>query len=698
LYAAALGLVDSTGVTVVRDANLNPLPIGTPLVANTMSHSYSFYLQDSWRLKPSLTFTYGLTYGWQTPPSESQGRFSVLTDTSGKPIDPLAYLQTKETDASNGVVYNPTFAYMPYRKLGMSGAWNTDYGNLAPRISLAWNPSATEGLLGKVLGQKKTVIRGGYGIVYDRIDAGNAVASTLNEGFSQSLQLPTPPCNTNFTGSGCNASSLDPVVSTFRVGVDGTIPVPAPDTAKTTPYIPATNGEFWVYETDPNLKAGREHLLDFTIQRELPKSLLMEIGYVGRLGRNLPNRVTLNQSPYMFKDVKSVNGGAGSGESFAQAYDAVATSLRSGQAVATLAAQPWFEDQLPAGWGASACGAGFTNTQCIANNHTQDFIFGGVTNIFSDMGGIRTAAGIPAFNSQQQQDLGVDVSNSNSNYNALVVTLRNRGSHGLTFDMNYTFSKSLDDEGRIQVFSNGYFNSFNPHASYGPSYFDRTHVFNALFSYDLPIGSGHKLNFGGSGVNRVIGGWHVSGIFRASSGVPLVAAQSGLAYGGGVVTSNNVSEIPTISPSSFAGGLHTGVTGSAAPCLGAGQTAGTGSASTGLNYFANPGAAYCSFRPILLASDTTSGRSNPLRGFGTWNQDLSIGKTTTITERMKLEFSADFFNLFNHVTFADPGVGGSSSFMDMTNPAAFGVISAQAVPGNRLSGSRWIQLGLRVTF
>jgi hypothetical protein len=104
------------------------------------------------------------------------------------------------------------------------------------------------------------------------------------------------------------------------------------------------------------------------------------------------------------------------------------------------------------------------------------------------------------------------------------------------------------------------------------------------------------------------------------------------------------------------------------------------------------------FRPILLSSDTSSGRGNPLRGFGSWNQDLSIGKTTTITERLRLEFSADFFNVFNNVTFADPGVGGSASFMDMTNPAAFGVISAQAVPGNRLSGSRWIQFGLRVAF
>ena len=698
LYAAALGLVDSTAVTVVRDGNLNPLPIGTPLVENTMSRSYDYYVQDTWRMRPSLTLTYGLSYGWQTPPSESQGRFSVLTDTNGQPIDPLAYLKTKEADALNGQVYNPTFGYVPYRKLGMSGAWKTDYTDIAPRVSLAWSPSYSEGLLGKILGQKKTVVRGGYGIAYDRIDAGTSVIGASNEGFSQSLQLPTPPCNINSTVLGCNAASSDPVLSTFRVGVDGTIPVPPADTAKSIPYIPGQNGEFWIVQTDPNLKVGREHMLDFTIQRELPKSMLMEIGYVGRLGRRMPSNVTLNQSPYMFKDVTTVSGAPGSGQSFAQAYDAVAGALRAGQSVTTLGSQAWFENQLPAGWGAATCGAGFTNTQCIANNHTQDFIFGGVTNIFSDMGGIRSGVGLSAFNSLQQQDLGVHVSNDVSNYNAMVLTLRNRGWRGLTFNMNYTFSKSLDQEGRIQTFTNGYFNSFNPSASYGPSYFDRTHVFNALFTYDLPFGRGHFLNFGGNIGNHVLGGWHLAGIFRASSGVPLVAAQSGLAFGGGIVTSNNVDEIPTASASAFNTGLHSGVTGSAAPCLGAGQMAGSGSAATGLNYFANPGAAYCMFRPILLSSDGSSGRGNPLRGFGSWNQDLSIGKTTSLTERMRMEFSADFFNLFNNVTFADPGVGGSSSFMDMTNPAAFGVISSQAVPGNRLSGSRWIQLGLRLTF
>ena len=70
---------------------------------------------------------------------------------------------------------------------------------------------------------------------------------------------------------------------------------------------------------------------------------------------------------------------------------------------------------------------------------------------------------------------------------------------------------------------------------------------------------------------------------------------------------------------------------------------------------------------------------------------MSLGKSTSLTERVKVDFSADFFNLFNHVNFLDPS-------FDTTNPASFGVINTQLVPADRIQGSRWIQLGLRFKF
>jgi len=110
-----------------------------------------------------------------------------------------------------------------------------------------------------------------------------------------------------------------------------------------------------------------------------------------------------------------------------------------------------------------------------------------------------------------------------------------------------------------------------------------------------------------------------------------------------------------------------------------------------LNYFADPGAAFQKFRPALIASDTNDGRNSPLRGLGLWNLDMRLGKSTAITERLKVEFSADFFNIFNHPNFLDPS-------FDATNPATFGVINTQLIPADRISGARWIQFGFRVDF
>jgi hypothetical protein len=127
---------------------------------------------------------------------------------------------------------------------------------------------------------------------------------------------------------------------------------------------------------------------------------------------------------------------------------------------------------------------------------------------------------------------------------------------------------------------------------------------------------------------------------------------------------------------------------------------GGGSAAFGLNYFSDPAAAYCSFRPILLTEDRRDGRGSPLRGFGMWNLDTSVGKDTAITERVHLRFAADFFNVFNHTVFVDPLALplGPTDFIDATNAANFGVVSKQLIPANRQTGSRWVQLGLRLSF
>ena len=97
------------------------------------------------------------------------------------------------------------------------------------------------------------------------------------------------------------------------------------------------------------------------------------------------------------------------------------------------------------------------------------------------------------------------------------------------------------------------------------------------------------------------------------------------------------------------------------------------------------------FRAVNISTDGRDGTGNPLRGLGLWNLDTRLGKTTSFHERFRVEISADFFNIFNHVNFFQPT-------LNLQNPATFGVISQELIPADRTQGSRWIQLGLRVSF
>jgi hypothetical protein len=333
----------------------------------------------------------------------------------------------------------------------------------------------------------------------------------------------------------------------------------------------------------------------------------------------------------------------------------------------------------------------------MTNLNAAGFINGNVTNLFLLIDGVRGFSGpfdssgnptsLPQFNNHQVFDLFMRSHKDYSNYHALVVTLRNRPWHGFLYDLNYTFSKSLDTVGAIQNSASYYATSFNPSIEYGPSFFDRTHVFNGVFNYDLPIGRGHRLGSSHEAINKVIGGWYTAGVVRFSSGQPLLVQESNQVFGGGAIFAFPTGEMPLVDPSSLGGGVHHGVTGS----NGIGTNSDPKTGGSGINYFGDPSAALKDFRPILLSTDTSTGRSRPLRGFWFKNLDLRIGKVTSVTEKLKVEYSFDFFNAFNHPTFLDP-------ILDTTNLANFGVVNTQLIPANRNTGSRWIQFGLRVDF
>ena len=643
LFAGLLGIVDRVSYLAVRDSKLQPLPIGTGLVNDTILHHWEFYFADVWRMKPSFTLSYGLMYQWHTPPTDTQGRQSVaIYKDSGQLVDSNDYLRKKRAAAEQGDIFNPDLAYVPINESGRKGVFDINRKDFSPRVSAAWQPSFKAGWLGKVFGERRTVIRGGYALTYDRANTvATVIIPMLGVGFAQTLAVLGPK-----NGAG----------EPFRAGIDGNIPVPV-NTAVKSPFVPDKPfGELLSFLDNPTLLDPRNHNIDFTIQRELPWKMLFEVGYVGRLGRELYQSYNLNSDPYFFKDKAS-------GQIFAQAFDRVATQLRAGTSPENVNAQPWFENQLGPG-----------STGALAGAFTGDFIAGNLNNIWNL--GIDFFAPSP-YNNQQSLDLFFRANGGKSNYHALILSLHKRNSQGLTFDFNYTLSKSLDHVGAVQNSAGELATSFSPDVEYGPSFYDRRHVFNANWVYDLPFGSGRRFS-GGKWLDKVISGWYGSGIYHAESAQPVQVTQnfSGQTYGGSVIFGYGTGAIPTGKVST---GLNRSKTGS------------------GLNLFSDPEQAIKSFRPALLDQDGRVGRG-VLRGLSHWQLDFSLGKQTRLTERVSFVLSFDFLNIFNHPNFLDPAP-------NLEDPANFGAITTQIVPnpdGFPLAQTfyrpRAIQIGGRIQF
>ena len=662
-YAALLGIIDNVSIMMTRNADFTPLPFGTPLMNKFRYQAWDIYASDVWRVRPSLTFSYGVNYQIQVPTKTLDGRLALAVDAAaGRIITPKAYLEAKRQAALQGTIFNPTIGYMPIRMLGREKTVDTDWNNIGPRVALAWHPRFEGGLLGRVLGARKTVFRGGYSLTFDRL---NLVQLTsipmLAAGFGQTISIQGPK---NARGE------------PFRIGVDGPAPLPVAERV-TPPLIPSVPfGELLSFQADPMLRPGMMHSINFTIQRELPGDMLLELGYVGRLGRNLPQSVNLNSIPFFMKDPVS-------GQTFAEAYDALAAELRAGVAAGAVTPQPWFENQMPSMAMLRQLGlcpaASSTATSCLASRFTSEIVTGLLSNFWlNGIDRFRRLAGLSPFMNTQVQELFFRTDGGISNYHAFMLIFRKRPSHGLQFDFNYTLSKSLDQVGSVQNSAGMFPSSFFPDLDYGPSFFDHTHIANLTWYCELPFGPGRRFS-AGNWVDKLIGGWFTGGILTAFSGAPLTVVQSTQVFGGGTTFSFGTGAIPIKKPK-FGNEVHRGVTGSG----NVGTAGDPARGGTGLNLFADPEAVFKTFRPVLLSRDRRSGRG-VLRGLPHWNIDFSVGKAIAVREMVKVRFSFDFFNILNRVEFADPT-------LDLRNPAEFGVLSSQ------FNQPRRIQFGLRVEF
>lgn len=690
LYSTVLGLVDRSAQVETRDGKFQPNPLGSPVFDNVTIPAFYLYFQDVIRLKPSLTLTAGLAWGAQLDPTEQSGKQAVLVNAvTGDPVNNASYLAQRKNSLAQGVslvngslnAFNPKFGLTPVAFLPppLKGQFKfTAWHDFSPRISVAWNVPFDNFFFGH---KHDTVIRAGYSIMYDRTTAVNQVLSPLLTGGLADIDSCGGPISNGEGGATCTNGATDPT-SAFRLGFDGnSVPVP-PATAQAIPFIPGNHfGLFLSGPFDPYAVPAHAHNVSFSIQRALPGKMLMEIGYIGKFSRNLPQGISLNAPYYLTKD-------AISGQTYAQAFDCLALETRklagpsglscntpAGTTTATsgITIQPFFENIMGTSNCTAAKGAFSNCTALVASKGKNDLNNGDLNNFaFDAVDFITEANGTTVFtgldNTQNFQYSGITGEGSTggfSNYDAGFITLEKRTGSGLQFAFNYTWSHAQGNQGLQQqnVYSSN--SPYNLNLDYASELFDRRHVFNTWWTYPLPFGKGGAYGPHNSILDRAIGGWTVSGIWTSATGFPVCIAADGN-YGS--FLSNGTCAIPGsgVNLGSLGGSRHTGV------------------GSSGVNFFASPSTVLGEVsRPLL----TQNGRVpfDQMRTPLEWNVDLSIAKNIAVTERYRVILTGDFLNAFNHANFRFPS-------LDLNSPATFGVYSAQVnVP-------RRIQIGARFEF
>jgi len=271
------------------------------------------------------------------------------------------------------------------------------------------------------------------------------------------------------------------------------------------------------------------------------------------------------------------------------------------------------------------------------------------------------------------QPAGFQVTNFNgiSSYNSLQITVRKQFSHGLTMQASYTWSKDLTDLSQANV-NNISADSNVPEnlkQQFGPAWFSRPQRFIVNYSYDLPFS--HR-----GGLGLLVNGWNVSGVTTVQDGTPLtiVDETGGTVYGLGNFVLARAQMCPGVSYSNVPtpGGIESRL---------GGVSGGPGYVNAAA--FCAPPVAPNSAAPGGGPLPTLFGNSGPgiLLGPGQFNWDISLVKTTRITEKQSLQFRTEFFNAFNHPQFAPPGGVGAvnPAALQISSPGTFGQITSTSV-------------------
>lgn len=620
---------------------------------------YGTYFSDQWRVKPSLTLTLGIRYDYQTP----------LKMTNGLALEPIIKAGQNPIDA----VLDPNGSFQFVGgNVGKPGVFNfPDRNNFSPILGFAWAPHFKDGLLGKLIGDGKTVFRGGYRMDYVNDELVRAPDNALanNTGLQQPSILLNP---------GTGTSALNDRVSALR-----TIPVPT-FVANRTYLLNNQTGALQAaaFAVDPHLQVPRTSEYSFGVTREIGFNSVFEARYVGSRGSNLMRAADFNQV-----DIRS-NG-------FAADFNRAVGNCRAQGATLAGTGDPLFRctnaafnaaipGSVPLTVFPNLGGAGLLNNATILGQ-----IQGGVPADLAVTYIINALTGTVKF-TPNGNIFVADVVNNNAyfQYNSLQMELRRRFANGLWLNANYTFEKELTNgQGTGQTRVEALLDNAQPNLEKSRADYDQTHVFNLSATYDLPFGKGKKF-LGGSGnwMDRLVGGWEVTSIIRWASGAPvtLVDARGTLNRAGRSGRQTALTSLTKDQIKALSGVFRTPngiffINPTAANRNADGSITGT-QTGRAANGFATTFAGQVFFNDD---PGTTSGLERAfLNGPSFFNLDSSVIKNIRINERMRLQLRGEFFNILNHTQFSVDSQFysiNSTSFSRMTSLATAARITQFAV-------------------
>ena len=667
---ALLGMVTEDDATYNYLKNGSVLAQGAPVQRRFAVDTYEMYVQDSWKFRPNVTLTYGVRYSLSSPPWETNGLQVAPCQVVGSTCQELdlgAWFDQRHQNMLQGIPSNQdplvSFELAGPANGGKPGFYKWNKKDFGPRLAIAWSPQPHSGLLKSLFGEgNKTAIRAGAAIVYDRNGSGllqtfdSAGSFGLSTGLSNPAGIETDACAPRLTDMH--------VIPTTDLGCPsngGTpqqilIPAPPGQFPQTFPSTLDTGGFAITWGLDNRIKTPYSYTFDFSVERQLPKGFSLNVAYVGRLSHWLWAQSDLAM-PMDLVDKKSGLDYFKATAALAKVYrQGVSTDNFNASMVPANVAQYW-ADMLQAlqpgdSYATGACGSNPTNVPVVAiydlfcgfslNETTGLFVLdyfgvsgttqcGKAPNQFACNSYVPSTGTNSFFNPQYSSLYGWR-SNTNANYHALQVNLRHPMSHGLQFDFNYTFSKSIDissDATRIGAWGGlggQIINSWDPNAMRAVSDYDAKHQFNANWITELPFGKGKPIAGSAHGfLDAVIGGWQLSGLFRLTSGLPFNV------FGG------------FNWPTNWQLGGNAFLTGPV-------QTGAFKNPDGTVSVFKNGPAAIDSFTAPFPGD---SGARNQIRGQGFFNIDAGLAKRWHMpwSEKQSLQLRWEVFNVTNSTRF-----------------------------------------------